>query len=53
MNISIVGCGKIGSIILSALVEETHSPVDAPEVYTRLCTEKTFPLVQFDWRKLT
>lgn len=44
---------KLGRLKLSALVEETHSPEEAPEVYTRLCTEKTFPLVQFDWRKLT
>lgn len=34
------------------LIEETHSPEDAPEVYHRLCTEKNFPVVQFDWRML-
>ena len=44
---------RLGRLKLSQLVEETHSPEDAPAVYTRLCTEKTFPLVQFDWRKLT
>ena len=43
---------NLGRLKLSELVEETHSPVDAPAVYHRLCTEKTFPLVQFDWRKL-
>ncbi len=32
------------------LITETHSPEDAPEVYTRLCTERNFPVVQFDWR---
>ena len=40
---------RLGRSKLSDLVEETHSPADAPEVYTRLCTEKTFPIVQFDW----
>jgi len=34
------------------LIQETHSPEDAPEVYRRLCTEKNFPVVQFDWRLL-
>lgn len=42
---------KLGRLQLSQLVEEVHAPEEAPEVYTRLCTEKTFPLVQFDWRK--
>jgi len=43
---------RLGRIRLSDLVEEIHSPEEAPAVYERLCTEKTFPLVQFDWRKL-
>lgn len=43
---------KLGRIRLSTLVEETHSPADAPAVYTRLCQEKTFPIVQFDWSLL-
>jgi len=43
---------KLGRLKLSELVGEVHSPEEAPQVYTRLCTEKTFPLVQFDWRKL-
>ena len=34
------------------LIVETHSPKDAPEVYSRLCFEKNFPVVQFDWRML-
>lgn len=37
---------------LKSLVEETHSPADAAKVYKRLAEEKTFPVVQFDWRKL-
>ena len=43
---------RLGRIKLSDMVEETRSPADAPQVYTRLCTENTFPLVQFDWGKL-
>lgn len=41
-----------GRVSLADLVEETWSPQEAPRVYTRLATEKAFPLVQFDWRKL-
>lgn len=43
---------KFGRLKFSNLVEEIYSPVDAPEVYKRLCEEKTFPLVQFDWSRL-
>ena len=31
------------------LIEEVHNPSDAPAVFTRLATEKHFPVVQFDW----
>lgn len=37
---------------VASMVEETHSPTDAPTVYARLCAEKFFPLVQFDWSRL-
>lgn len=43
---------QLGRIKLSELVEEIHSPKEATQIYSRLCTEKTFPLVQFDWGKL-
>ena len=43
---------RTGRLELSSLVEEMHSPENAPEVYHRLATEKSFPLVQFDWGKL-
>lgn len=43
---------KLGRLNLSDLIEEVHSPNDATKVYTRLCNEKTFPLVQFDWSEL-
>jgi len=43
---------RLGRLDLSSLVEETHSPEEAPEVYHRLATEKSFPLVQFDWSRL-
>lgn len=43
---------RLGRIKLSELVDETHSPKSAPEIYTRLANERVFPIVQFDWRKL-
>ena len=36
----------------ACLVQETHTPTEAPEVYTRLANEPAFPIVQFDWRSL-
>ena len=41
-----------GRLKLGSLVDETHSPEAAPEVYDRLVKEKGFPVVQFDWRML-
>lgn len=38
-----------GRIDLGRLVQEVHSPEDAPAVYVRLATERSFPVVQFDW----
>jgi threonine dehydrogenase-like Zn-dependent dehydrogenase len=43
---------KYGRLKLSDLVEEVHSPNCATQVFTRLCAEKVFPIVQFDWNKL-
>ena len=37
---------------LGSLVEEVHSPVDAPQVYSRLAAGGGFPIVQFDWSTL-
>jgi len=42
----------MGRLKLSTLIDETHSPNEATEIYARLATEKTFPLVQFNWREL-
>lgn len=39
-------------IKLSDMIDETYSPNDAQKVYERLVFNKTFPLVQFDWRLL-
>lgn len=41
-----------GRLQLRDLIEETHSPEEAPEVYARLAAESSFPVVQFDWRLL-
>lgn len=44
---------KFGRLKLEDLIEETHSPKEAPLVYQRLAEEKTFPVVQFDWRHVS
>ena len=43
---------RFGRLKLSDLIEETHKPEEAPEVYARLATEPSFPLVQFNWRDM-
>jgi len=43
---------ELGRIHLADMIDETHTPDEAVEVYHRLVTDKTFPLVQFDWRNL-
>lgn len=43
---------QMGRIKLSEIIDEVHSPDEANEVYTRLAFNKTFPLVQFDWRQI-
>ena len=42
----------LGRMKLSLMIDEVHTPNEASEVYSRLAREKSFPLVQFDWRKL-
>lgn len=42
-----------GRLCLDNLVEETHSPEECFNVYSRLAHDKNFPIVvQFDWRRL-
>ncbi len=41
-----------GRLSMASLVEEVHSPEEAPEVYGRLMNEMVFPVVQFDWTRL-
>ena len=43
---------SFGRFNLQSLVEETHSPIDAEKVYSRLAAEKGFPVVQFDWSRI-
>lgn len=43
---------SLGRLNLIELVEETHTPDEAPEVYARLASDPRFPTVQFDWTKL-
>lgn len=49
---TILNLTKCGRLKLSDLVEETHSPDSATQIFTRLCNEKAFPIVQFDWSKI-
>lgn len=42
-----------GRLCLENLIEETHSPEECTEVYTRLVNDRNFPVVvQFDWRNI-
>ncbi len=34
------------------IVDEVHSPYDAPQVYSRLVNDNSFPIVQFDWSEI-
>ena len=44
-------CGA-GRLPIKNLIKETNLPKDCQAVYTRLATDKNFPIgVQFDWRK--
>lgn len=41
---------KLGRMDYASMVEEIHPVDEAPEVYRRLASGGSFPLVQFDWR---
>lgn len=44
-------CGG-GRLPLKNLIKETRLPANCQEIFTRLATDKNFPIgVQFDWRK--
>ena len=43
---------EMGRLKLSDIIDEIRSLQEATEVYDRLANEKSFPMVQFDWRKL-
>lgn len=45
-QLKLISCGRMN---VAGLVEEVHSPRECPEIYRRLCEEKSFPVVQFDW----
>ncbi len=38
-----------GRLSIREMIDETHAPSECTEVYTRLVTERFFPLVQFNW----
>ncbi len=41
-----------GRLSVAELVDETHSPAEAEQVFGRLAVEKAFPVVQFNWGML-
>lgn len=49
---ALVRLHAMGRLQLGSLVDEVHSPREAPEMYDRLARERCFPIVQFDWRDL-
>ena len=51
--LSVLKLMRLGRIDLKPLVAEVHSPMEAPEIFHRLATEKGFPVVQFDWSLLS
>lgn len=47
---ALIALSVSGRLDLSAMIEDTRNPSEAPEVYTRLCNERSFPVTQFDWK---
>jgi len=43
---------SLGRLSLKQLIEESHLPTEATAIYERLCNEKSFPVVQFDWSEM-
>ena len=41
-----------GRLSLDEMIEEVHTPADAPALYATLTNQKFFPLIQFDWDAL-
>lgn len=40
---------SLGRLDFKTLIEEVHPYAEAPKLYTRLATDRSFPVVQFDW----
>ncbi|MCI8388137.1 MAG: zinc-binding dehydrogenase [Clostridiales bacterium] len=49
---TVISLMKHGRIDLSDIVEEIYSPAAAPEVFSRLANEPSFPITQFNWSLL-
>ncbi|MBO4972370.1 MAG: zinc-binding alcohol dehydrogenase [Clostridia bacterium] len=47
--LSIIEMLGYGRLTLADLVGEVHSPCEAQEIFTRLASDRSFPVVQFDW----
>lgn len=42
-----------GRLEFGSMVQEVHSPAEASQVYGRLAAGNAFPLIQFDWSRLS
>lgn len=51
--LAVMKLSRMGRLHLSDIIDEIHSPEEAPEIYARLATEKAFPMIQFDWGELS
>ena len=49
---TLIGLSETRRIDLSDMIQDTRSPKEAPEVYTRLINDKGFPTTQFNWREV-
>ena len=45
----LIAAGRLNFV---RMIAETHVPEECQELYTRLINDKSFPLVQFDWRNV-
>ena len=50
--LAIIKLISTGRLDFDSLIEEVHSPLEHKEIYKRLITEKSFPIVEFDWSQM-
>ena len=50
--LALINLLSTGRLDFDSLIEEVHSPLEHKEVYARLISEKSFPIVEFDWSEM-